>query len=166
MSAEAILKTWKSSYKLDVEMIEGDWRPESLSFATGNGKGWTWFDEKIGKVTNVIPVSNRLVMKVTSTVPDMISIARDLEKQSSWSLEAGKSTFHWIEDIKKCDYSLFVDRNREKLKSLGYEPLLKITNEQPNYFNQTYFKNKNSLSISIEKNKKFCHRKILYSKLK
>jgi len=100
-----------------------------LIFSTsGNGKGWTWFDDKLGTVSNVIPITKKLVMKMTSTVPDMISIAKDLEKQPSWSLEAGKSTFHWIEDTKKCDFSVFTDRNRKKLKSLGYRPLIIKTN--------------------------------------
>ncbi len=163
LAYKATFKTWKNSYDLDVVMLDRSFSPDSVSMGQAHGKGWTWFDEKLNKVVNVFPIDKNLYLKITSTIEDMKSIALELQNNPSWLLLTSKSKFHWIEDKKKCNYTSYVLKHEKKLLSDGYKPLGNKRLQEMNMWQQTFVNDKNSLSVTITKDKEFCKRNILFT---
>ena len=73
-SSEAKFHTWKGSYDLYVEILDSNFNPKSVALATSNGNSWTWFDESMKNVINVMPIGQNQYLKMTSKVSDIKKI--------------------------------------------------------------------------------------------
>jgi hypothetical protein len=165
-SSEAKFHTWKGSYDLYVEILDSNFNPKSVALATSNGNSWTWFDESMKNVINVMPIGQNQYLKMTSKVSDIKKIYSDLMQNPSWKLDTGKTLFSWTEDSKKCHFQSFVLKHEKKLKKDGFKVLGSKNISEIEEWNQLYINGKNSLSLSIRKDKELCHRKILFTENK